>query len=80
MITNFKNNKIKQTKEKVKFKLIRSVESMIERKPDFLLYKCKKCGSSLSLLNGGTCSYCKNKIQLEDYDWKVIEYNSSWRK
>lgn len=78
-VTYIQNEIIKQRKEIVNFKTIRSVKSIAEIKPDFLSYQCESCGSSLSLLNGGRCEYCGSKISLENFDWKVVEYKSDWK-
>lgn len=78
-IVYLKNKKIRESSEIVKFKMLRSVKSLNEIKPDFLNYQCKNCGASLSLLNGGICEFCGTTIALENFDWKIIEYNSNWK-
>ena len=77
-IRYFENSKIKQRKEIVEFKMVRSLQSLKEIKPDFLVYKCKSCNASISLLNGGRCDYCGEKLELEKFDWKIVEYKSNW--
>lgn len=78
-ITYLHNNKIMSSNELVKLKMIRSLSSLQGIRSDFLNYKCKSCGASLSLLNDGVCKYCGNKTLLENFDWKVVEYKSDWK-
>lgn len=39
--------------------------------------RCRKCGASLSLLEGKRCAYCGNELNLEQYDWVIREYKYS---
>ncbi len=43
-------------------------------KNDVTMYTCKHCGSTISLLEGGVCKYCGNKMDYEAYDWVIIGY------
>ncbi len=79
-VTSLQQEQIVQEKEVVILKMKRSVESLRKINSDLLVYKCKNCGSSISLLNGGICEYCGSKILLENFDWKVTEYQSNWKK
>lgn len=49
--------------------------------------QCKGCGTSLLLMEGKTCRYCGNELNMADHDWVITEYSSlfgdfgnSWRE
>ena len=43
-------------------------------KNDVSLFRCRGCGASVSLVEGGKCKYCGNEIDYDDYDWVVVGY------
>ena len=43
-------------------------------KNDVTLYRCNGCGSSISLVEGGKCTYCGNEMDYAAYDWIVVGY------
>ncbi len=43
-------------------------------KNDVSLYRCGGCGSSISLVEGGKCTYCGNEMDYAAYDWVVVDY------
>ncbi len=49
-------------------------------KNDFTLYVCKQCGASISLVEGGECRYCGNKMDYEAYDWVITEFSIADKK
>ncbi len=42
-------------------------------KHDVTMYKCPKCGASISLVSGGKCDYCGYGLQIEEYDWVITD-------
>lgn len=36
--------------------------------------RCRSCGASLSLLDGGKCAYCGRELNLREYDWVITAY------
>ncbi|MCQ2494784.1 MAG: hypothetical protein MJ104_09295 [Lachnospiraceae bacterium] len=44
-------------------------------KHDVSMYKCPKCGASISLVSGGRCDYCGYGLKLEEYDWVITGMN-----
>lgn len=43
-------------------------------KNDVTLYRCDGCGASISLVEGGKCTYCGNEMDYAAYDWVVVGY------
>jgi len=43
-------------------------------KNDVTLYRCNGCGSSISLVEGGKCTYCGNEMDYAAYDWVIVGY------
>lgn len=41
-------------------------------------YSCDSCGSSVSLLNGGKCTYCGKELELSIYEFDIEKYESQW--
>lgn len=41
---------------------------------------CPSCSSTISLLNGGVCEYCGEKLNLMDYDWVIGSVDTSPEK
>jgi predicted lipid-binding transport protein (Tim44 family) len=35
------------------------------------IFTCPSCGAALESISGGTCTYCKQKVDTGDYDWIV---------
>lgn len=40
---------------------------------NFELLRCKNCGGSISLLEGGKCKYCRTQLRVMDYDWILAQ-------
>lgn len=67
---------LRDEKESLKLHLIKSVDLKTAAVSDAIVYTCKGCGASLSLLNGGKCQYCGNELRLYNYDWVIQEYSA----
>lgn len=60
--------------EKLRLRLKKSMESKTNAVNDLIVYSCKSCGASVSLLNGGKCAYCGSCMDMIKYDWVVTGY------
>lgn len=67
-----KGNEIKPAKGVVKMMLAKKVAH--QPKNEATLYRCKCCGVTLSLLEGGKCKYCDTEMDFAAYDWIVVGY------
>lgn len=63
-------------KEKLHLSLTKSINARTGTVSDAIVYSCKGCGASLSLLNGGKCEYCGREINLSEYDWVITGYQA----
>ncbi|MBQ4536923.1 MAG: hypothetical protein II994_04830 [Lachnospiraceae bacterium] len=43
-------------------------------KNDVTMFRCKGCGATISLVEGGKCKYCDNELDYAAYDWVVVGY------
>lgn len=66
---------LRNEKESLMLHLIKNVNLKTAAVSDAIVYTCKGCGASLSLLNGGKCQYCGNELRLYNYDWVIKEYS-----
>ncbi|MDE6209193.1 MAG: hypothetical protein K2M73_05890 [Lachnospiraceae bacterium] len=67
---------VQNREEKIRLRLAKSIESKTSAVNDIIVYRCQSCGASVSLLNGGKCSYCGNSMEMIRYDWVVTWYDS----
>lgn len=75
-LITFDGNRFDTGKEKVDLILQRKGSLKTEALCAPSVFKCKNCGSSLTLLNGGYCEYCGTKLNLSDYDWIISDYQA----
>ncbi|HHZ06559.1 MAG TPA: hypothetical protein GX401_07230 [Clostridiales bacterium] len=68
------NNKICSYDEEINLTLRKSADVKTQCINDAVVYRCKGCGSPISLLNGGVCQYCDTKLDLMQYDWVIEKY------
>lgn len=66
--------------EDIKLHMIKSKATKTNIENDVMVYRCKSCGASISLLNGGKCPYCQSNLELYKYDWVIQEYQVVPRK
>lgn len=66
------NDHLKTARGVVKITLCKKADYKF--KSDIVLYRCKCCGATLSLLEGGICDYCGNEIDYMSYDWVIVDY------
>lgn len=67
----FGPNGVYETRTALKLQLVRSLNAIKEKCSDVMIYRCRSCGASLSLLNGGQCEYCGSGLDLKKYDWVI---------
>ena len=60
--------------EKLRICLKKSMDAGANDTNDAVVFLCKSCGSSLSLLNGGKCESCGQGLELVKYDWVIADY------
>lgn len=69
-----KNNGFYETKENVFISLVKNSSCKTEAVCEPFVLRCRECGSSVSLLEGGKCQYCGSRLNLKDYDWVIEDY------
>ncbi len=52
-------------------------KDMVENTLSVTMYKCDSCGSSISLLNGGVCTHCGQRLPYEKYSFIIESYVSN---
>ena len=67
---------VQNREEKIRLRLAKSIACKTNAVNDIIAYRCQSCGASISLLNGGKCSYCGNSMEMIRYDWVVISYEA----
>ncbi len=60
--------------EKISLTLIKDKANETQSVCDAVAYTCDSCGGSISLLKGGVCEYCGNKLDMRKYDWVITDY------
>lgn len=68
------DQQIRAETRKLNLHLIRDNGVFTSASNDAIVYACKNCGASISLLNGGKCQYCGKHLELQHYDWVIAEY------
>lgn len=58
-------------KPELKLHMIRSLQAIKAPRHEAVVYRCRNCGASLSLLNGLQCEYCGTCLDLKKYDWVI---------
>lgn len=69
------DQQIRAERRKLNLHLIRDKNLFTSASNSAIVYTCKGCGASISLLNGGKCQYCGKQLQLQHYDWVILEYD-----
>ena len=73
-LTRVTGDSCKETMETVELKLIKSAACKTQAVCGPSILKCRNCGASISLLNGGKCEYCDSELNLWEYDWVIADY------
>ena len=74
LVRELKAGKIETRKEVVRMCLEKNADCKTQAVCGPSILRCKKCGSSLSLLEGKTCRYCGNVLDLRAHDWVITRY------
>ncbi|MBQ9636009.1 MAG: hypothetical protein IJV12_07380, partial [Acidaminococcaceae bacterium] len=74
-LTRAQGNRCRETSETVELQLKKSAACKTQAVCGPSVLKCKNCGASISLLNGGKCEYCDSELNLWQYDWVITDYN-----
>lgn len=78
VLRNFriKGNKITPYTEQVILNLSCRKEALKYNTTVIKMHRCAQCGSSVSLLNGGICTYCNTKLDYSLYSFIIESYYS----
>lgn len=77
LLREFRNSKIKDVKENVTIRLEKSESCKTQAICGPSILRCKSCGSSLSLMDGKTCKFCRTELNMKEHDWVITQYSSS---
>lgn len=69
-----KNGRVRKSRERVRLRLVKSAACRTQAvcAPSFTV--CKKCGASMSLMEGRICAFCGDERRLSDTDWAIRSY------
>ena len=67
-------NRCNEIPETVELQLIKSAACKTQAVCAPSVLKCRNCGASISLLNGGRCEYCDSELNLWEHDWVIADY------
>ena len=73
-LTRAAGNHCKETSETMELHLIKSAACKTQAVCGPSVLKCRNCGASISLLNGGRCEYCDSELNLWEHDWVIADY------
>ena len=73
-LTRVKDNSCREISETVEMQLIKSAACKTQAVCGPSVLKCRNCGASISLLNGGKCEYCDTELNLWEHDWVIADY------
>lgn len=71
------DGKIQLRNEVAKLRLEKSADCKTQSVCGPSVFRCRGCGSSLSLMDGKACLYCGKELDLKQYDWVITGYESS---
>ena len=74
VLTRVAGTRCTETTETVELLLEKSAACKTQAVCGPSVLKCKNCGASISLLNGGRCEYCDSELNLKEYDWVITGY------
>ena len=77
VLFGFVDGKIQLRNEVAKLELEKSADCKTQNICGPSVFKCKGCGTSLSLMDGKACPYCGSELDLKQYDWVITKYESS---
>ena len=74
-LTHAIGGRCKEIPETLELHLIKSAACKTQAVCGPSVLKCRNCGASISLLNGGKCEYCDTELNLWEHDWVIADYN-----
>ncbi len=75
-LTRAKGAKFTRDKETLHLSLEKSAACRTEAVCAPSVLKCRGCGASISLLEGGRCAYCGTQLNLREHDWVITGYST----
>lgn len=79
-LTKVVNDKIKTETENVIMIVSYNSTTLTTKHKDIEMYTCNGCGSTISLLNGGVCEKCGNKLDYSKYSFIIQTYYSNYKE
>ena len=70
------NNKLSPVKEHIRMILSKKITSVTGMENDVQIFRCRGCGSTVSLVEGGICKYCNTPIEMINHDWVITQYET----
>jgi hypothetical protein len=80
LLRELKNGKIENRKEFVTMRLEKNKDCKTQAVCGPSILKCIKCGANLSLIEGKTCEFCGNELNLKEHDWVITKYHVYYKK
>ena len=80
LLRELKNGKIENRKEFVTMRLEKNKDCKTQAVCGPSILKCIKCGANLSLIEGKTCEFCGNELNLKEHDWVITKYHTHYKK
>lgn len=76
----YRNGKIKEENEKITLVMSARWDMHSALTEAVHMYCCGGCGASVSLLEGGRCGYCGEKLDYAKYSWMIEAYYSNLKQ
>jgi Zn finger protein HypA/HybF involved in hydrogenase expression len=67
------NGKLRKEHKNIAMTLFRNPHTKTKLHIDFERLKCATCGASIRISDGALCLYCRNPVDVRNYDWIVVE-------
>lgn len=77
VLFGLEDGKIRLCNEVINLELEKSADCKTQNVCGPSVFKCRNCGSSLSLMEGKTCQYCGSELDMRNYDWVITKYQSN---
>ena len=75
-LTRAEERRFTRDRETIRLKLEKSASCKTQAVCAPTVLRCRGCGASISLAEGGSCTYCGRELDLREYDWVVTDYRT----
>lgn len=79
-LTKCNGNKIREEYEQVELEVYSEIPTFYEDTGSIRMYNCKRCGSTISLMEGGVCKNCNSTLDFLKYSYIITGYRSNCGK